>query len=314
MADHERDRADRRRAAPGAVLRRALTAGLLAALVAGCGGSGSPGPDAAPNPPAPAATTPAPTTPAPAPTTPTTPAPAPSTPAAPAPPPGAPLHVALGDSVAAGVGAAEGAGYVDLLHERLARCAPGAAPGCGTRLVDLSRLGATTGSVLRGQLPRLQDLAAREPVGLVTLDVGGNDVFGPVVGTCAQGDAAACTRRVAEVLDGVAADYDELLDGVRAAVGGDAALAVMTYYDPVPSCALAALAPLSERVLRGADGEPGLDDVIARAAREHGALVVDAAAVIGPDDLVGGADCLHPDGSGHAAIAGAFADALGAPG
>jgi lysophospholipase L1-like esterase len=213
------------------------------------------------------------------------------------------------------VGADEGEGWVDLLHARLAGCPPGQGAGCGTRLLPLARLGATTGSVLRRQLPRLEDAAAGgQDVRLVTLDVGGNDVFGPVVGACARGDRASCEQRVVEVLDEVAADYDALLGRVRQVLGADGTLAVMTYYDPVPACALSALAPLSRRVLDGAAGRPGLNDVIARTAREHDALVVDAAGVVGRDDLVGGVDCLHPDGSGHAAIADAFARALDAPG
>jgi hypothetical protein len=55
----------------------------------------------------------------------------------------------------------------------------------------------------------------------------------------------------------------------------------------------------------------GLNDVIRSSAQAYGAVVVETAALIGPEDLVGGTDCLHPDDSGHADIAAAFAAAIG---
>ena len=136
--------------------------------------------------------------------------------------PGLPVQLALGDSVAAGVGAGatEGErrrfGYVGLLHEHLRAgldCVPAASPrpsvGCEQlQLVDVSVGGATTTTLIEHQLPtavglleaRNADANPRNDVEVVTVTIGGNDLFGPVVAACIRPvppDAAGCASAAA---------------------------------------------------------------------------------------------------------------------
>lgn len=75
------------------------------------------------------------------------------------------VHVALGDSTGAGVGARNG-GYVARLFNRLLEHRP------GSKLLNLCVSGATTEDVLRGQLQRGIDGSPD----LVTLGIGINDI------------------------------------------------------------------------------------------------------------------------------------------
>jgi lysophospholipase L1-like esterase len=246
-------------------------------------------------------------------------------------PPQPAVYLALGDSVAAGIGASSSeTGYVAVLHDTLTdarNCGEGEALGCRLSLVSMAVPGATTTSLIgrAGESSQLSDAVAllrarnsdRPPVDdvkLVTLTIGGNDVFGPVLGACA-GDPGTelCQATIAGRLALVAQNYDLILSALRTAAGGDTTIAVMTYYNPLPACRLAPLSPLAEQVLEGGGGlAAGLNDIIRQSAARHGAVVVETAAVVGPDDLVGGTDCLHPDDSGHADIAAAFAEAVAA--
>lgn len=75
-------------------------------------------------------------------------------------------YVALGDSSAVGVGARNG-GYVEHLFQRLRRTRP------GVGLLNLGVSGATSGTILSGQLPK----ALRSRPHVVTLAVGINDLW-----------------------------------------------------------------------------------------------------------------------------------------
>lgn len=82
--------------------------------------------------------------------------------------PGDFVYVALGDSVANGIGASRPQnGYVGLvarrIHDRTGR---------GVRVINVSVTGATTADVVREQLPKIQGVRPD----LVTLDIGANDV------------------------------------------------------------------------------------------------------------------------------------------
>lgn len=228
-------------------------------------------------------------------------------------------YLALGDSVAAGVGAAapSTSGYVPVLTELLGDrlgCDGARPPGCPVRLRNLSVAGATTTTLLRDQLPRaLALLEGDADVRLVTLTIGGNDVFLPVVRSCAASvEDPACGQAVRDALRRVEAGVDEILGALTSAVGPGTTVALMAYYDPLPACRLAELQPLAEQVLEGTGPEPGLNDVLRAQAADHGATVVETAdRLTPPGDFVGGLDCLHPSTSGHARIAEAFADTVG---
>jgi lysophospholipase L1-like esterase len=240
-------------------------------------------------------------------------------------PEGEPLTVlALGDSVAAGVGASPAAenGYVGRLVARLAddRGCERTDPGC-VALVDLAVPGATTRSLVATQLPRALDaLQGRDPdvdprsVGVVTLTVGGNDVYAPLLRACSGSpDSSQCLSAVQERLTAADEGLEQILTEIRQAAGPETSVAVMTYYNPLPACIRSALAPLADLVLEGGEGVTrGLNDALRERAAQVDGVVVETGPLLGVDDFVGGVDCLHPAGSGHAIIADAFADALSA--
>ena len=237
---------------------------------------------------------------------------------APASPPAGPVtYLALGDSVAAGAGARTPAteGYVPLLADGLADrlgCADDAA--C-LRLENLAEGGATTATLRRRPLPRaLELLDGPADVRLVTLTVGGNDVFEPVVRACAAAPTApGCRSAVTATLRATDEGVREVLRAVTAAAGPGTTVAVMTYYNPLSACRLAPLESLAELVLEGDGDEPGLNDVLRARAAEAGAVVVETPERLSSRaDFVGDTDCLHPSGQGHARIAEAFLDEVGA--
>lgn len=224
-------------------------------------------------------------------------------------------YLALGDSVAAGIGAEvpSAGGYVPLLAGRLRERRGCTGEDC-LEVRNLAVSGATTTSLRAEQLPAALELLRGEAdVRLVTVTVGGNDVFEPAVRGCARAPGSpACRRAVAEALEGADAGVDAVLGALADAIGEDTTLAVMAYYDPLPACVLAPLQPLAEQVLEGAGDRPGLNDLLRRRAREHGAVVVETRERLrAPADFVGDRDCLHPSSSGHARIADAFDEAVG---
>jgi lysophospholipase L1-like esterase len=236
------------------------------------------------------------------------------------PPIGRPLYLALGDSVAAGVGASDPAvtGYVPRLYDRLRdepSCQLLGRPGCRSlALHNLAVGGATSTTLLTDQLPAAVDeLRAhngdrnpRNDVLVVTIDIGGNDVFS-VVPSCTAGPTPQCLALVQARLATFEANFTQILSQLRAAAGPDTVIVAMTYYNPLPSCVRAALAPLADVVLESGPGIDGLNDRIRRISAANGVQVADTYGKLGPGDLVGGTDCLHPNDAGHQVIAEAFA-------
>ena len=231
-----------------------------------------------------------------------------------------PTYLALGDSVAAGIGAEDPArgGYVPVLAALLsarAGCDDAGAAGCPVQVRNLAVPGATTATLLRDQLPVALDVLGQgDDVRTVTVTIGGNDVFVPILRACAQEpQAPSCAEAVRTAIGEVDRGVDRLLAELTGAAGPGTTVAVMTYYDPLVACRLAPLQPLAQVVLEGADGVDGLNDVLRARAAEHGAVAVETGTrLTGPQDFVGGLDCLHPSTDGHASIAAAFADAVGA--
>jgi lysophospholipase L1-like esterase len=238
-------------------------------------------------------------------------------------PPSPATYIALGDSVAAGAGAPAGLGYVPLLAGELSdarNCGEGQAVGCRLELDNRSVGGATTVSLISGQLPgavavleeRNQNSTPVDDVRLITITIGGNDVFNPVIAACAAGFTAICQTTVAQQFTQVSTNYATILRELRAAAGPETTIAVMTYYNPLsnPGCRLTALTQLGDLVLEG--GGPltfGLNDIIRQQAAAFGAVVVETGGVVAPTEVQ--PDCLHPNTAGHADIAQAFFDAVG---
>jgi lysophospholipase L1-like esterase len=237
---------------------------------------------------------------------------------------GRPLYLALGNSLAAGVGASnpQVTAYVPQLYQLLRQqlaCQPAGRPSCRSlALRNLGVGGATSTTLIATQLPEaVAELQARNHdrnphnnVKVVTIDIGGNDLFG-VVSSCAAGPTPECAAQIQARLETFAANLALILGELRAAAGPDTVIIAMTYYNPLPSCQLAGLAPLADAVLEGGGGvAAGLNDLIRSIAAAQGVLVAETYGQLGAGDLVGGSDCLHPNDAGYQIITEAFAAAL----
>ena len=242
---------------------------------------------------------------------------------------GDPVYLALGDSVPAGAGARPAQpGYperlVELLdggyHPAADRATPNAA--ADVELVNLAVSGATTASLISVQLApalaligeRNGDLDPFDDVAVVTVTIGGNDVFGPAQQACFLAAPPVGCQAVADAASaGVEERLTTLLGALVAAAGRDTEVVVTTYYNPIGSCVLSQRNPLAPRIADvGLEGgsipgvltlTAGLNDVIRRVAATTGARVTELYGELGPEQYVGGRDCLHPDPAGHAEIA-----------
>ncbi|MGH2750606.1 MAG: SGNH/GDSL hydrolase family protein [Actinomycetota bacterium] len=236
-----------------------------------------------------------------------------------------PAYLALGDSLATGVGASnpDETGYVPLFHNYLRHnleCgARGSSEVCPSlRLENIAVSGATTTTLVQNQLPlaldeleaRNQDDNPRNDVEVITIDIAGNDAFA-LLGVCSGGVTPQCAGAIQTTFATIAQNLTLTLSQLRAAAGEDTEIVVMTYYNPLVGCRLSAFVPLGDLVLEGGPGLPvGMNDIIRSVAAGVDASVAETFGLLGPDDLVGGADCLHADDSGYQIIADAFADAL----
>ena len=140
-------------------------------------------------------------------------------------------YVALGDSIAAGVGASTAANdYVNVVYQHELVSHP------GLQLVNLACSGATTGSVINGpgcsyttgtQLGDAEAFLRAHPgqVAMLTIDIGANDVDGCL------GSSGVQTSCVQAGFNQISSNLPLILSGLRAA---DPTLAIygMDYYDP----------------------------------------------------------------------------------
>jgi lysophospholipase L1-like esterase len=242
---------------------------------------------------------------------------------------GDPVYLALGDSVPAGAGARSAQpGYperlVELLEGGYDPAADKATPNAAAdfELVNLAVSGATTASLINAQpAPALALIEERhgdhdpfDDVEVVTVTIGGNDVFGPTQQPCFQAaPPVGCQAAVDVALAGVEEWLTTILGALVDAAGRDTEVVVTTYYNPVGSCVLVqenpAAATLADVGLEGGSLPgvltlpAGLNDVIREVAAATGAQVTELYGELGPDQYVGGPDCLHPNPAGHAEIA-----------
>jgi GDSL-like Lipase/Acylhydrolase family len=165
--------------------------------------------------------------------------------------------------------------------------------------------------------------STRDDVEVVSLTVGGNDLFGPAVAGCvaAPDPAVTCGAALTATFGAFAARYGQILGELRAVAGDDVVLMTTTYYNPLPFCFLGADDPATATavgnwILEGGTLpglgtlETGFNDVIRGLSAQHGAVVADTFGTVGAGDFVGGQDCVHPDAEGHAKIADVFAAAF----
>jgi lysophospholipase L1-like esterase len=216
----------------------------------------------------------------------------------------------------------EATAYVPRLNRwlRSADCAEGAPEACPhLELSNYSVGGATSDDLVADQLPaavaeivaRATDSDPGNDVAYVTITIGGNDVFHPVIAACTVGDDDLCAATIQTLFANYQANLGQILGTLRAVAPG-AEIAIMTYDNPLPTCENAPLAPLADVVLEGGNGLPGgLNDIIRGVAGVVGGVtVVETYGLLQPGDFVGGTDCLHPDDSGHRKIARAFEAAM----
>jgi len=190
-----------------------------------------------------------------------------------------------------------------------------AKPGVTTQIVIDEQLPGAT-ALLRA---RNHDKNPRNNVEVVTLTVGGNDIFGPVTAACLSGVTPQCITAIGTAFAAFSVNYSSILAQLREAAGPDAAIVTMTYYNPLPYCYIGDANPagatvLGNLVLEGATvpglGDVGFNGLITAISHQYGATVADTFGTLGTGDFVGGSDCLHPNKSGHTKIATAFEEAL----
>jgi lysophospholipase L1-like esterase len=189
---------------------------------------------------------------------------------------------------------------------------PPGLPGLTTQLLIDEQLPAATALLEQ----RNGDKNRRNDVEVVTVTVGGNDAFGPITTACLGPDPSGCLAAIQSVFTSFGQNYTYILGELRAAAGSKTRIVTMTYYNPVPYCALGqanpAAGPFVDWVLEGGTLPGvgmlpvGFNDLIEMISAHYGATPTETFGILGEGDFVGGADCLHPNLSGHTKIAAAF--------
>ena len=234
-------------------------------------------------------------------------------------------YLALGDSLAVGVGASrpDETGYVT----RLFRALSTDGEPWASELVRLAVSGETSTSMIRdGQLVAALDAVTNldPPVALVTLDIGGNDLL-RLLGTeeCAAAPGgAACLQLLALTLEDFETNYRQIVSELMTALPSGVPLAVMTYFNPF-SGTDASHEAASNLALLGSDGQldcgtddpqaRGMNDVIACVGDELGAIPVDiqpAFEGLGLELTHIASEDIHANDRGYELIADAFLAAL----
>ena len=230
--------------------------------------------------------------------------------------------MALGDSQAFGFAAPrpDHLGYVAYLNRWLRSVGCGDQPACPhLEEANLSVPGATSTTLISDQLPQAVDLIdARNgdadpanDVSYITLTIGGNDIFNPVVAACGGGITPECQMTIQTTFTDYQNNLAYILGSLRAAANPSTRIVISTYDNPLAACFLAPIAPLGDLVLEGGPGLPvGFNQIIEGVAAATGAEVADMFGQLGPKDWVGGEDCTHPNQRGYRKMASVFLDVL----
>ena len=220
-----------------------------------------------------------------------------------------PAYLVMGDSIEFGLAddiPADGFGYVPLVGAFLAGVfgQPPVVHNAGEQF-------ARTHEIRRDQLPEILAAAVGHVPVVVSWGGGGNDlvevVTGPQAATCRR--SQSCLGRLNGLLNETEQRIDRTIRRLRESLGPAAMILMRTQYNALlrQNCASTEVAALGSVTLEGADGtvlDRGLNDRIRSVAEKYGAQVVDLFLpfAISANTLVA-ADCTHPSGAGHQAIA-----------
>ncbi len=233
---------------------------------------------------------------------------------------GSPLYLALGDSLAVGVGASDrsNSAYVPLLYQEIKESPQ--LRGRELQLLNLGVSGETTTSILsaNGQLDKaVAELNSRNgdedetnDVEVLSIDIGGNDLLGLLADiTCALNpNLTSCQARLEEALATAATNLETVFLRLREAAGPEAVIVTMTYYNPFSGTN----SPLDDQA--GLDRMNELIEEVA-AKPEVRAIVADVYPAFdgrGPQltHIQRDRPDIHPNDAGYEIIASLFADAL----
>ena len=232
-------------------------------------------------------------------------------------------YIALGDSLAAGVGVPAPAelGYVPLYLQSLRAGSPDAE----FELRNVAVSGETSHSLVSGGQLAAAEAAIADPdtdVQVISIEIGGNDLLALLrEPACVRSPTGtACQSLIADALAAFARNFPDILSHVNSALTADPgaeSLLVMTYYNPFSGTGSPFEVPV-DLVLLGSDRaidcleledpiDVGLNDLIACAAADAGATVVDAyptfAGRAAELTNIGQGD-VHPNTLGHREMAG----------
>ncbi len=223
-----------------------------------------------------------------------------------------PVYVALGDSLAFGVGASDppSLGYVGLTFDSLRKSEPYRERGL--ELVNLSVPGATSADLLLpgGQLEAaLREIEERQEDGssqdggveIISIDIGGNDLLALGAGgsVCLSDPAGEpCRQRFVEMLNGLEANLTQTVQSLREAAP-EAGIIIVGLYNPYSGTGspIEVTADLAIQQLNGVLSAIAADPEL----RAEEAPVFDLFRGRGRQWVA--ADGLHPNDSGHAVIA-----------
>jgi acyl-CoA thioesterase-1 len=242
--------------------------------------------------------------------------------------PDSPLYLALGDSLAAGVGATEPAqtGYVNLVFDALRTEPTSTYREDDLTLLNLGDPGETTTSMLTGggqfekalaEIDRRRDdgIDGNE-VAIITIDIGAND-FIPLIqagSPCLPNFLAkSCLEAATSALDTFRSNFGDMMRRLRADAGPEAEIVALGLYNPlsgtggpfdtVGDAALALFNDTVAEVVAEPDIQARLADVFPL-FRDRGAELTHAIEI--PPDV-------HPNDSGHYLMAQAVVTTLGLP-
>jgi acyl-CoA thioesterase I len=242
--------------------------------------------------------------------------------------PSSPLYLALGDSLAAGVGASEPAqtGYVGLVFEALRTDPASPYREAELTLLNLGDPGETTTSIQAsdGQLEtalaeierRKNDGTAGNETAVITIDIGANDFLPLVQGQspCLPNPLApACQKAAMSALTTFQANFTDIMRRLRAAAGPEVEIVALGLYNPLsgsggPFGAVGdAAVELFNSTAAAAAADPNIQARMADvfALFDERGPELSHIADLPPD--------VHPNDSGHYLMAQAVVMALGLP-